>query len=286
MIDEREEFRAYTEAPVYSSTGKRDLSYMGRFTFDMLMDFEGLARVLTIVARGYMWQQADEPDVARARRALLAWCSVPDSKKASPKEGWQYQSAFPELCEEFPALVDSCGGGWLYRHVHHICDYVKKHPDIVSKTAQEHCIKLARGFDAAWRNKVLQFQTPIFSPSTRGAWVLRFDDVLADAKELGPLRENAVQLDADTVQRLKSLTPEDVPWEVVDLLARYYLVNRPMDSQWAVLPVTNVDAWFGNTNFSRKWLVRIPDTILIREKQSFGVCRYKMAVQGPSLCEN
>ena len=98
---------------------------------------------------------------------------------------------------------------------------------------------------------MLQFQTPIFSPSTRGAWVLRFDDVLADAKELGPLRENAVQLDADTVQRLKSLTPEDVPWEVVDLLARYYLVNRPVDSQWVVLHVTNVDAWFGN-EFNRK----------------------------------
>ena len=58
MINEREEFLAYTGQPVYSAQNKRDTSYMGRFTFDMLLDFEGLSRVLTIVARGYMWRGA------------------------------------------------------------------------------------------------------------------------------------------------------------------------------------------------------------------------------------
>ena len=91
MINEREEFLAYTEQPIYSAKNKRDTAYMGRFTFDMLLDFEGLSRVLTIVARGYMWQ-GEEPDIERAARALRAWCSVPDSKKASPKEDWQYQT--------------------------------------------------------------------------------------------------------------------------------------------------------------------------------------------------
>ena len=57
MINEREEFLAYTEQPIYSAQNKRDTAYMGRFTFDMLLDFEGLSRVLTIVARGYMWQR-------------------------------------------------------------------------------------------------------------------------------------------------------------------------------------------------------------------------------------
>ena len=52
MINEREEFLAYTEQPIYSAKNKRDTAYMGRFTFDMLLDFEGLSRVLTIVARG------------------------------------------------------------------------------------------------------------------------------------------------------------------------------------------------------------------------------------------
>ena len=82
MINEREEFLAYTEQPIYSAQNKRDTAYMGRFTFDMLLDFEGLSRVLTIVARGYMWQ-GEEPDIERAARALRAWCSVPDRRTGS-----------------------------------------------------------------------------------------------------------------------------------------------------------------------------------------------------------
>ena len=139
MINEREEFLAYTEQPIYSAQNKRDTTYMGRFTFDMLLDFEGLSRVLTIVARGYMWQ-GEEPDIERAARALRAWCSVPDSKKASPKGGLgthrisrfsrrsnehtrgaestasfysahplQYQTQFSDLHGEFPELEDEQG---------------------------------------------------------------------------------------------------------------------------------------------------------------------------------
>ena len=61
--------------------------------------------------------------------------------------------------------------------------------------------KLSRGFDDAWRNKMLQFQTPIFSPMTRGEWVLRFDDILADAKEQGRLRDRDILLFAETPER-------------------------------------------------------------------------------------
>lgn len=54
MLNEMEEFRAYTEQPVYAATGKRDTSYMGRFTFRSFTEFEGLGRILTIIARGYL----------------------------------------------------------------------------------------------------------------------------------------------------------------------------------------------------------------------------------------
>ena len=56
MIDERAEFAAYTGAVVYDATNKQDSAYLGRFTFDTLLRGEGLQRILTIVARGYLWQ--------------------------------------------------------------------------------------------------------------------------------------------------------------------------------------------------------------------------------------
>ena len=93
MIDERAEFAAYTGAVVYDATNKQDSAYLGRFTFDTLLRGEGLQRILTIVARGYLWQ-TEKPDMERARDALRAWCSIPDSKKAKPKEAWQYETDF------------------------------------------------------------------------------------------------------------------------------------------------------------------------------------------------
>ena len=40
----------------------------------------------------------------------------------------------------------------------------------------------------------MQYQIPIFASQTKGAWTLRFDDVLADALELGPLRLSLIHI--------------------------------------------------------------------------------------------
>lgn len=280
MLNELEEFRAYTEPPIYKADGKRDTTYMGRFTMDMILDFTGLARVLTILARGYLFaENADNPCVRinYARRALCAWCSVPDKKKASPKEDWQFKSDFRELHSEFPELVDENGMGWFCRHVHNIAQFMKSNPDTVSKTAYSKADIIDKEFDAAWRRKVVQFQVPIFSQGTNGAWVLRFDDVLADALELGPLRNNSVNLPNDILNRMETLRPEKVPAEVIRTLLAYYIANKPEDSEWVILPVTNFDAYFGSTMFSKKWLPAIPETLIVREREQFGVARYKPA---------
>lgn len=42
--------------------------------------------------------------------------------------------------------------------------------------------------------KVIQFQIPIFSEGTKGDLILCFDDVIADALELGALRTESVLL--------------------------------------------------------------------------------------------
>ena len=105
--------------------------------------------------------------------------------------------------------------------------------------------------------------------------MLRFDDILADALELGALRKYEISLSPENMQTVDLLTPKYIPTEVIHTLIAYYRANKPEDSDWVVLPVASFDAYFGSTNFSHKWLVKIPDTILTREKQSFGVCRYK-----------
>jgi len=87
MLNEWREFLDYTGKATYAAKAKSDTTYMGRFTFEAFLDFEGLSRVLTILARGYLFHDKEgtilpEPRsrIEYARRALCAWCSVPDSK--------------------------------------------------------------------------------------------------------------------------------------------------------------------------------------------------------------
>ena len=54
MLNEWQEFLDYTGIVAYTAKSKNDISYMGRFTFTTILEFKGLARVLKIIARGYM----------------------------------------------------------------------------------------------------------------------------------------------------------------------------------------------------------------------------------------
>ena len=150
------------------------------------------------------------------------------------------------------------------------------HPDKVSKTAYKKAELIYKGWDRQWRKKVVQYQVPLFSPETKGGWIIRFDDILADALELGALREEEISLPQELTERLASAVPE-IRDDVLPTLVRYYIVNKPEDTDWVVLPVSNFDAYFGTTSFSRKWLSKIPSEIMERQKQSFGVCRYRIA---------
>jgi len=179
MLNEWEEFQRYIETPVYVSAGKNDHSYLGRFPFEMFAECTGLPRVLTVLARGYLFHDADgailaadpRDRIGMAWRALCAWCSVPDNGKPDPKNKWKFKSDFTELHEEFPELVDERGGGWYYRHVHGVVAYTQSHPDAVMESALNRCRKLDETFDAAWRSKAVQCQIPPLAPTTKAQWL-------------------------------------------------------------------------------------------------------------------
>ena len=270
MLNEPKEFKAYTQFPKYSANSKRDMSFLGRFTFDMLIKQIGLHRVLTIIARGYMFETVT-PDIDRAKGALQAWCSLPTEKK----DNWKANTNFKDLHPKYPELVDEEGRGWFYRHVHNICDFVKSNSDSVSKTTVSKSDLLRKGFDKEWEKKVIQFQVPIFSTTTIGSWILRFDDILADALELGKLQNKEFSLSASISEYIKAhvATPAQ---PAAELLVKYYIANKPLDSDKVVLPVTNFDAYFGNGTFSKKWLPNEFDSVIIRDPQSNGVSRYML----------
>ena len=213
MLNEIAEFRAYTEQPTYAATGKRDTSYMGRFTFRTFTEFEGMGRILTIIARGYLFKENEKPyeRIEYARNALCAWCSIPEKMKKAPEGRPNPKVNFSDLSSAFPKLVDADGSGWLYRHVQSIIQFVKDNPSVTSKSAADNCEILKEGFTREWKKKVRQMQVPAFALNTKGAWILRFDDILADALELGPLQNYDVSLPPETLTLLAENTPKGVP---------------------------------------------------------------------------
>ena len=274
MLNEQQEFLSYTGIPVYSSANKQDYSYLGRIAFATILDFEGFPRILSIIARGYMYG-GNSPDIDRAYRALCAWCSIPDKKETATREEWQYKSDFRELHSEYPELVTEDGQGWFYRHIHGIADYILNNPNKTSKGAYDNAIAIESGFDKKWRNKVIQFQITIFSEKTKGAWIVRFDDIIADALELGKLKIYPETLPENILKKLSAV--DDAIRDKVSYLVAYYLANIDDEMKWEVLPVVSFDAYFGGTTFSKKILSKLPKDIIIRDRTSYGVSRYKVS---------
>lgn len=277
MTNEWAEFKAYTEQPIYTAERKTDTSYLGRFTFDTITDFSGFGRILTIIARGFLFHDKDGSvlnnpyeRIEIARNALCAWCSVPDKKKSS-----EPPVDFRELSADFPELVDENGKGWYYHHIKNIIRFVKANPNNVSKSACKKCENLSAGFTAQWKKRVRQLQVPIFALNTKGAWTLRFDDIIADALEAGALRTEEYPLPETVISQLEATDTNGVPKDVVAELFRYYLANKQDDTEWVVLPVANFGSYFGNNNLSKKWLARIPISLILRDNKH-GLSRYKV----------
>ena len=153
--------------------------------------------------------------------------------------------------------------------------FVLDHPDAVRKGYTEYAEAIRSKFDKMWRDKVVQFQVPIFSLTTKGAWTLRFDDILADALEQGPLRSYEVAVPDDLRQRVEILTGKKAAPYVCDLIA-YYHAHKEDDSDWVILPVTSFDMYYGGSYFSKRILSTIPETILERQNH-VGTCRYRIA---------
>ena len=130
----------------------------------------------------------------------------------------------------------------------------------------------------AWRKKVIQFQIPIFSEGTKGDLILRFDDVIADALEHGATRTESIRLTDEQEQWLAEVTSSKVPLRVSRTLLEYYLANKPADSDWCVLPVTNVEAYLGSSALNRMYLRELNNKFIMRKESAGVVGVYKMVV--------
>ena len=275
MLNEITEFEAYTGKPEYNRENKNDNSFLGRFTCEGIQGFEGFPRVLTIIARGYMFKNSSA-DIEYARRAISAWCSIPD-KDSTEKEDWHFTTDFRAYHNEFPELVNETGEGWFYRHLHNAMNFVKSNPDRFTSKEFEKYALMDKNFDNTWRNKVRQMQYNAYALNTKGAWILRFDDILSSALELGELKNKDFELSEETKIKILEFANAPNTANALETLIKYYYANQQEDTDWVVLPVANFDAFFGSTSFSKKRLTELVKSGAIERESSYNVSRYRLS---------
>ncbi len=270
MLNEVQEFCAYIGV-IPGMDGS-----LGRFTLESIRDFLGFERIFTILARGYLFQNSCDPykQTDYARNALCAWCSIPDNK--SEQDTWKFTTCFPELYDTFPELVDESGCGWYIRHIRGIASYAQEHPKKVKSNVKRYLADRIDDYENAWRNKVRLYQIPIFLESTDAIWQIRFDDVIANALTLEPLREMEVEITEEQKEKLLPFVKGKVRMEHLTALFAYYKANKPEDSDWVVLPASSFNNFFGSTVFSKQVLKDITDTVILRSDTSYGSGRFKV----------
>ena len=92
------------------------------------------------------------------------------------------------------------------------------------------------------------------------------------------VRNEAVTLTVKQTKHLELCKPKDVPLKVLTTIAEYYIANKPYDSDWCVLPVTNIEAYLGSSALGKQYMTKIPAEFLQKKETSYGVGAYKVNI--------
>lgn len=110
----------------------------------------------------------------------------------------------------------------------------------------------------------------------KGAWVLRFDDILSSALELGELKNKDFELSEETKSKISDFTKTPSTAYVLETLIKYYYANRQENTDLVALPVVNFDSFFGSTSFSKKRLTELVKVGAIERENRYNVSRIRV----------
>ena len=278
MTNEWLEFKAYIDTPIFNAENKQSTAFMGRFTVRMIKQNKGFNRIFTILARGYLFHNADgtlstDDPYARTeevRRFLCAWCSLPYETVSN--KALKFHTSFPELHSEFPDIVDENGAGWYYRYLHSLSGYIKKNKENVTKKL--HCFvenKTLKAIEDKWSRKLIQFQYSVYNDRSSADFPLLFDTAIADALVLGPLRTEAFVLPDEALQKIKAYGVNAKTERLMITLAEYYIANKEPDSDWVIIPRTNISAYLGSATYMESYENKIPNGFMEKKPEMGGV---------------
>ena len=278
MTNEWLEYKAYIDTPIFNAESKQSTAFMGRFSTTIIKKNKGFNRIFTILARGYLFHnadgtlRADDPyeRTEQARDFLCAWCSLP--YETVTNKALKFHTSFPELHSEFPDIVDENGAGWYYRYLHSLSVYIKKNKNDITKKL--HCFaekKTLKAIEDKCSRKLIQFQYSVYNDRSSADFPLLFDTAIADALVLGPLRTEAVELSDVALQKIKAYGVNGKTERLMITLAEYYIANKEPDCDWVIMPRTNISAYLGSATYMESYEDKIPEGFMEKKPEMGGV---------------
>ena len=127
-----------------------------------------------------------------------------------------------------------------------------------------------------WSRKLIQFQYSVYNDRSSADFPLLFDTAIADALVLGPLRTEAVVLSDEALQKIKSYGVNAKTERLMITLAEYYIANKEPDSDWVIIPRTNISAYLGSATYMEAYESKIPDGFMEKKPEMSGVSAVRL----------
>ena len=93
----------------------------------------------------------------------------------------------------------------------------------------------------------------------------------ADALVLGPLRTEAVVLSDKTLDKIRAYHTDAKTERLMITLAEYYIANKESDSDWIIVPRTNISAYLGSATYMESYENKIPEGFMEKKPEMGGV---------------
>ena len=138
--------------------------------------------------------------------------------------------------------------------------------------------KTLKAIESTWANKLIQFQYSIYNDRSSADFPLLFDTAIADALVLGPLRTEAVILPDETLNKIKAYGVNAKTERLMITLAEYYIANKEPDSDWVIIPGTNISAYLGSATYFEAYEGKIPKGYMEKKPEMGGVSAVRITI--------
>ena len=98
------------------------------------------------------------------------------------------------------------------------------------------------------------------------------------ASQQQALRTEAVVLSDKELQKIKAYGVNAKTERLMITLAEYYIANKEPDSDWVIIPRTNISAYLGSSTYMEAYESKIPDEFMEKKPEMGGVSVVRIVI--------